>query len=331
MAYSLTSNNKKEIEKELLPLIRVYKDGSVERLIESPIVPPSLQDPQTNVSSKDIIISNNNPSLSARIFLPYSHKHNNKKLPIFLYFHGGAFCVESAFSSLYHNYLNILVSESNIIAVSVDYRLLPHHPLPAAYEDGWISLQWLASHTSNEINNNNKEQWLLDYGDFNKVYIGGDTNGANLAHNIAMRAGTETLPNNLKIFGVLLCSPFFWGSKSIGLEALEDNERHGLAIKVWNFVYPNAKGGIDNHMVNPCADDAPNLATLGCSKMLVTVTDKDEFRDRDLLYYDSVRKSGWQGQLELFEAGDEEHGFQIFNHQTHTAKNFIKRLASFLV
>lgn len=329
MSMNSCSNTNKEIEKELLPLIRVYKDGTIERLMSSSIVPPSLQDPQTGVSSKDIVISNNNPSLSARIFLPKSH--HNHKFPILLYFHAGAFCVESPFSFFCHRYLNLLVSESNIIAVSIDYRLLPQHPLPAAYEDGWTSLQWVASHTSNDPNSSiEKEQWLQDSGDFNKVYIGGDVNGANLAHNLAMRAGTETLPNNLKILGALLCCPFFWGSKPIGSEPVEEHE-NSLAIKVWNFVYPNAKGGIDNPMVNPCAIGAPSLATLGCSKILLTITDKDEFRDRDVLYYESVRESGWQGQLELFEAGDEEHGFQIFKPETDGAKQFIKRLASFLV
>ncbi|KAK9933390.1 hypothetical protein M0R45_020588 [Rubus argutus] len=47
----------KEIASELLPLIRVYKDGTVERPMESPYVPPSPQDPETGVSSKDITIS----------------------------------------------------------------------------------------------------------------------------------------------------------------------------------------------------------------------------------------------------------------------------------
>jgi 2-hydroxyisoflavanone dehydratase len=226
-----------------------------------------------------------------------------------------------------------LAFEANIIAVSVDFRLLPEHPLPAAYEDGWTSLQWVASHTTNDLtadNNIERESWLLDYGDFNKVYIGGDVNGANLAHNLAIRAGTEALPNNLKILGALLCTPFFWGSKPIGSEPAEDHE-NSLAIKVWKFVYPNAEGGIDNPMVNPFAPGAPSLATLGCSKILVTVTDKDEFKDRDILYYESIKKSGWQGQVELFEAGDEEHGFQIFKPETDGAIQLIKRLASFLV
>lgn len=319
----ITTKKEKEIEKELLPLIRVYKDGTVERLMGSPIVPPSpFQDPAL---SKDIVISS---SLSARIFLP--KLQTQKKLPIFVYFHGGAFCVESPFSAICHRYLNLLVSQANILAISVDYRLLPHHPLPAAYQDGWTTLQWVASHLSNTNTSKNREPWLLEHGDFNKLYIGGDTNGANLAHNLLIRAATEPLPSKVNIFGALLCCPYFWGSKPIGSEPVEGHDQ-SLAIKVWNFVYPDAPGGVDNPMVNPFAPGAPSLATLGCSKMLITITGKDEFRDRDILYYESVKNSGWKGQVELFDAGDELHGFQMFNPETDKAKDFIKRLASFLV
>lgn len=317
----------KVIVKELLPLIRVYSDGTVDRLMSSPNVQPSPQDPETGVSSKDIVIADN-PFVSARIFLPKSHTNLTHKLPIFVYFHGGAFCVESAFSFYVHRYLNLLVSEANIIAISVDFRLLPHNPLPAAYEDGWTTLQWIASHASN--NATNPEPWLLDYADFNKVYVGGDTNGANLAHNLLIRAGNETLHGDLKILGALLCCPFFWGSKPIGSEPVEEHEK-SLAMKVWSFVYPDAPGGIDNPKVNPFAPGAPSLATLGCSKILITITGKDEFKDRDTLYYETIKKSGWKGEVELFDAGDEAHAFQLYKPETDRAKAMIKHLASFLV
>ncbi|TKY71195.1 2-hydroxyisoflavanone dehydratase [Spatholobus suberectus] len=321
-----TMANEKEIVKELLPLIRVYKDGTVDRLLSSPNVPPSPEDPETGVSSKDIVIAEN-PFLSARIFLPKSHNNHTHKLPILVYFHGGAFCVESAFSFFVHRYLNLLVSEANIIAVSVDFRLLPHHPLPAAYEDGWTTLQWIVSHATN--NATNPEPWLLNYADFNKLYVGGDTSGANIAHDLVMRAGTESLPGDLKILGAILCCSFFWGSKPIGSEPVEEHEQ-SLAMKVWSFSYPDATGGIDNPRINPCAPGAPSLATLGCSKMLITITGKDEFRDRDILYYETVKNSGWQGEVELFDAGDEAHAFQLFKPETDRAKAMIKRLASFL-
>ncbi|KAK7405885.1 hypothetical protein VNO78_07497 [Psophocarpus tetragonolobus] len=316
----------KEIEKELLPLIRVYKDGTVDRLLSSPDVPANLEDPETGVSSKDIIIADN-PYVSARIFLPKSKSDNAHKLPIFVYFHGGAFCVESAFSFYVHRYLNILVSQANIIAISVDFRLLPHHPLPAAYNDGWTALEWIAAHALPGAAVLHPEPWLLRHADFSKLYIGGETSGANLAHNLLVRGANEALPGGLKILGAMLCCPFFWGSRPIGSEPAGQS----LAVKVWGLACPDSPGGMDNPWINPCGPRAPSLATLACSKILITITGKDEFRDRDILYHNTIRESGWPGELLLFDAGDEEHAFQLFHPHTPTAQAMIQRLSSFLV
>ena len=120
--------------------------------------------------------------------------------------------------------------------------------------------------------------WLISHGDFSKVFIGGDSSGGNLVHNIAMRAGVEDLPGGVKVYGV------------IGFE--ECNQ-----CLIWNFAYPDAPGGLDNPMINPLALGAPSLATLGCSKMLITVAVKDQlkFRDRAVFYYEAVKDSGWKG------------------------------------
>ena len=175
----------KEVDFEILPFIRVYKDGSVERLEGSPFAPPTPdQDPETGVSSKDITISEN-PSVSARLYLPKLTDHTqNQKLPILVYFHGGGFCIESAFGSIYHRYLNNLVSQVHVLAISVEYRLAPEHFLPAAYEDSWAALQWVASQSAG----NDKEPWSINNGDFGRIFIGGDSAGANIVHNMAMRA-----------------------------------------------------------------------------------------------------------------------------------------------
>ena len=78
----------KELEKEFLPFLRMYKDGTVERLLGTPYVLPSPLDPETGVSSKDITISQD-PSISARLYLPKLNQPHHQKLPILIYFHGG--------------------------------------------------------------------------------------------------------------------------------------------------------------------------------------------------------------------------------------------------
>ncbi|TMX01833.1 hypothetical protein EJD97_023503 [Solanum chilense] len=278
-------------------LIRVYKNGRVERLFGSPIVPPSPEDPDTGVSSKDIDIS---PEIKARIYLP--KLTNDQKLPILVYYHGGAFCLESAFSFLDHRYLNLIVAESNVIAVSVEYRLAPEHPLPVAYEDSWAALQWVGSHVESKPGFE-KEPWLVNHGDFEKVLIGGDSAGGNIAHNITLRSGSETLNGGIKILGSLLCFPFF----------LTSTEK-----------------GVDDPNINPFVEKAQSLSTLRCSKIIVCVAEKDELRNIGIKYVEAVKNSEWKGEIELIDVEGEDHCFQIFHTETEKAKNLIKGLADFI-
>ncbi|KAF7146251.1 hypothetical protein RHSIM_Rhsim04G0204600 [Rhododendron simsii] len=318
-------SNAKTIASELVPVLRVYQDGTVERLFGSPFVPPSLADPSTGVSSKDTTVS---PLVSARLYLPkLSPPTNQQKLPVLIYFHGGGFCVESAFSSVYHDSMNSLVSQANVIAVSVEYRLAPEHPLPAAYEDSWTALQWAASHSVEDTVN--KDPWLIRNGDFDRVYIGGDSAGANIAHNLTIRAGIEGLFGGVKILGAFLAHPYFWGSDPIGSESVFGHEEN-ILYRMWTFVYPSVPGGIDHPMINPFARDAPSLSGIGCSRLLVCVAGMDDLRERGVRYAKAVRESGWGGDLELFEVEGEGHCFHILNPGSESAKNMVNRLASFL-
>ena len=44
----------------------------------------------------------------------------------------------------------------------------------------------------------------MNHGDFNGVFIGGDSSGANIVHNIAMRVGAESLHGGVKSLGAFL-------------------------------------------------------------------------------------------------------------------------------
>uniref|UniRef100_A0A7N2MNB5 Alpha/beta hydrolase fold-3 domain-containing protein n=1 Tax=Quercus lobata TaxID=97700 RepID=A0A7N2MNB5_QUELO len=204
----------KEVPIELLPFIRVYKNGSVERLEDTPIVPPSPdQDPETGVSSKDNHFRE--PFHLSSPLPPKTHCSQPKpKAP----------------------HLSLLPRR----------RLAPEHLLPAAYEDCWAALQWVASHSAG----NGKEPWLINNGDFERIFIGGDSAGANIVHNMAIRAGIESLPCGAKILGAYLAHSYFWSSKPIGAEPKEGHEK-SLPYLFWKFVYPSVTGSVDNPMVNP--------------------------------------------------------------------------------
>ncbi|KAI8549879.1 hypothetical protein RHMOL_Rhmol06G0059400 [Rhododendron molle] len=311
---------KPEVSQEVLPYLIEYKDGTVERLVGTQVTPPG-SDPQTGVVSKDVLIVPET-GVSVRLYRPIDTP-KDKKLPLVVYFHGGAFCIATVGEPLYHNSLNILVANSNVVAVSVDFRNSPEFPLPAAYDDSWAALEWVASHAAG----GGPEVWLNENVDFDKVYLAGDSAGANISHHMAIRAGSTRI-NGLKFRGILMIQPYFWGEKPIGSE-VTDTVRKGMVDIWWRYVCPSDKG-CDDPLINPFADGSPCLSGLACDRVIVCVAEKDILRDRGVLYYDALVKSGWGGKVEFDEVEGEDHVFHLFNPTCEKAVNMIKRLARFI-
>ncbi|XVF36239.1 hypothetical protein REPUB_Repub19eG0041100 [Reevesia pubescens] len=316
-------SNASEVALDLFPYLKVYKDGTVERIAGIGVASPGL-DPETNVLSKDIVIVPET-GVSARIYRP-NLVSKDQKLPVVVYLHGGAFCVASPAFPNYHTSLNKLVAEANIVALSVDYRLVPEFPLPTAYEDSWATLQWIASHKEEE--DGDHEDWIKDYGDLDQVFLVGDSAGANIGHHLALRIKDSDLGQNLKILGIGMINPYFWGTNRIGSE-LSNQFRKELVDKWWLYVCPSDKG-CDDPLINPFVDGSPDLSGLACDRILIIVAEKDILKDRGRFYYDKLVKSGWKGKAEIMESEGEDHVFHIFNPDCAKAKSLIKRLASFL-
>ena len=213
---------------EVPPLLRVHKEGALERIAGTQVVLSGF-DPQTSVLSKDKVFKPET-GLSVRLYRLNKESSGHEKLPIVIYFHGGAFCVSSVFDPDYHKSLNTLVAEANIILISVNYRLAPEHPLPTAYEDCWAGLKCLNSQVAG---NHDVEPWLKDKGDFERVYLVGDGAGANIAHHLAMRAMNNSDFNLVKLAGIGLVNPYFWGEKPIGVE-VTDPIRKAMVDKWWH-------------------------------------------------------------------------------------------------
>lgn len=306
-----------EVTYEFPPFIRVYKDGHAERIQNSEFVPPSL-DVQTGVSSKDVVIDSQT-GLSARLYLPKVKSNSTTRLPLLIYIHGGGFCIESAFSPTYHHYLNSLVAQANVVALSVDYRRAPDHHLPIAYEDAWASLQWVISNSKSD-----KDVWLNKYADMNRVFLAGDSAGANIAHNVAVRAGISDL-KDFKITALLLVHPLFSGAEPVGGEVTSLN--HVRSAKLWRAVCPSGTGP-DDPCINPVKD--PNFSRLGCRSVLVCVAERDKLRDRGWLYYEKLRSSGWNGVAEFKETQGVKHVFHLYDPTCNKAKDLMHRIVTFL-
>lgn len=303
-----SSTKMSEIEFEFLPYFRSYKDGRVERFFGTDVVPASVES-ESGVSCKDVTVLPEN-DVSGRLFLP-SIITPGQKLPLLIYFHGGGYLFGSPFCATYHNYLTSVVAEANIVAISVDYRLAPEHPLPTAFEDSWYALKWAASH----YDGHGPEPWLNEYADFQRVFVAGDSAGSTIAHAMAVRAGEEEL-GGLDLVGLSVIHPDF-ASKEGGLSP----------TTAWNYACP-ATTGCDDPRINPAADS--RLSRLGCKRVLICVAEIDEMKERGWFYYDALKESGWKGEVEILESPREGHVFHLFNPTSTNAVTLLKKLATFI-
>ncbi|KAI6677915.1 hypothetical protein NL676_038711 [Syzygium grande] len=308
-----------EVVNDLSPLAKVYKDGRVERLMGTATVPASL-DEKTGVQSKDITISLD-PAVSARLYIPKAAVSSLQKLPVLVYFHGGGFIIETAWSPTYHNYLNPLTAEANIIVVSVEYRRAPEDPLPAAYDDSWTTLKWVASHSAG----NGPEEWLNSHADLKKVFMSGDSAGANIVHNMGIRLGEEKL-SGVEFPGVIMVHPYFWGEEPLPLEPTEPEKRSKIR-DLWFAAKPTTTG-CDDPLMNPATD--PRLSGLGVNRVLICVAEQDVLRQRGWYYKEVLSDSGWSGVVEVMEAPGENHVFHLFNPSCDNAVTMMKKLVSFM-
>ncbi|RCV31493.1 hypothetical protein SETIT_6G182200v2 [Setaria italica] len=293
------------------PFLVLYKSGRVRRFMGTDTVPAST-DPATGVASRDVVVDAA-AGLAVRLYLPRlatnrtagTETDGGQLLPLVVFFHGGAFVTESAFSPTYHRYLNALASRARVLAVSVEYRLAPEHRLPAAYDDAWAALRWVLA--SARPGAPGADPWLSRYADLTRLFLVGDSAGGNIAHNVAMRAGREGGLDGgaTAIRGLALLDPYFWGRRPVPSET-RDGETRRWRERTWGFVCAG-RYGIDNPVINPVAMPPEEWRRLASARVLVTVAGLDLLAARGRAYVHALRASGWRGEAELYETPGEYH------------------------
>ena len=98
----------------------------------------------------------------------------NIDTPIILHIHGGGFISMSPDSHSY--YCRVWANQLNIPVFSIDYRLAPAHPFPAANDDVWQVYHWIAKYAKRHLGLN-----------VTKIILAGDSAGGNLALGLTLR------------------------------------------------------------------------------------------------------------------------------------------------
>lgn len=315
---------------EVPRFIRLYEDGTVERLMDRGTVPPISQDEnfEKGVASKDVVLDPQT-GVFVRLYLPPLDLTDVKqKVPLLVYFHGGGFCVESAASPLYHSYLNKVAAEAKVICVSVEYRRAPEHRLPAAYEDCFGVLEWL-DRQAMAVEGVSVDPWLASHAEFRKVFLGGDSAGATIVHQVGIRA-TERNWDGVCLQGAILVHPFFGGEERIECELGPGPEVEGFVKAVdgiWSISLPVGVDR-DHPFCNPDGPHSPALSTLVYPRTLIFVAEQDFLIHRGILYYEALKKAGKDVELVVTEG--ENHVFHLLNPKSENEPLMMKNILDFM-
>lgn len=249
---------------------------SLRMMLDAPIPAPPVE----IAERRDISIKNDGLSLTARLY----HPAPGEILPMVLFFHGGGW-VHGTLDT--HDRLAaILAVQAQCAVVSVDYRLAPENPFPAAWDDALMSLRWVKDHHG-------------ELGvDANRIALAGDSAGGNLAAAIAQTvAGDPAIVHQLLFYPVLdgRCeTPSF------------DEDHPGFLSAAqmrwyWDQYAPS----------DLCSDPraSPALATIASdiAPATIIVAGNDPLHDEGVAYAAKLESTGVPSTLQAYPGGI--HGF----------------------
>lgn len=214
--------------------------------------------------------------------------------PVTMFFHGGGFALGDLDTH------DVTAREHAVgarcVVVSVDYRLAPEHPYPAAVEDAWAATCWVADNAG-------------EFGaDSSRLAVAGDSAGGNLAAVVAQlsRDAVRSSEGGPELAFQLLWYPStMWDTtlasftENAGAPVLDD-----AAMEAFTRWYA---GHID--LTDPPAALAPGRAAdlSGLPPAYVAVAGHDPLRDDGVRYAELLAEAG--GEVELHNAETLVHGY----------------------
>src|SRR4051812_2023778 len=210
-------------------------------------------------------------------------------LPVVLFIHGGGWSVGDL--DTYDGEARNHAVGARAVVVSVDYRLAPEHPYPAAVHDAWAATQWVADHAG-------------EFGaDPTRLAVAGDSAGGNLAAVVAQLARDADGP---PIRFQLLWYPSTTFDTS--LPSFTENA-HAPVLDLAG-AKAHARwyvGGLDLAEIPSTLAPARAKDLSGLAPAYIAVAGHDPLRDDGARYADLLAAAGVP--VELDNAGSLVHGF----------------------
>ena len=226
-------------------------------------------------------------SMRIRVYKPLNME---KRGPAILWIHGGGYALGAPETGVVK--CKRLIEESGAVIVSPDYRLSLEEPYPAALDDCYLALLWLAKNA----------EWLGGRSD--QIMLAGESAGGGMAAALAL------LARDKKDVNVAFHMPLY---PMIDDRPTESSEKNNAPI--WN-AYNNRvawkvylgdlfkSGDIPYYAAPARAADYSNLPPA-----LSFVGGIDPFRDEIVTYCDNLNKAGIPAQCRVYEGC--YHGFDV--------------------
>jgi acetyl esterase len=248
----------------------------------------ALGDVATEVASIDnLTIPGPAGDLPVRVYVPYGAPETAR--PTLVWLHGGGFVIGDLDTA--ECAATALAAASGAMVVSVDYRLAPEHRFPAAAEDCYAALRWVAA----------AESLGVDPG---RLAIGGDSAGGNLAAATALMARDRGGPSLVLQVLVVPCLDARMESPSVAANGTGLFLQASTMRWFWDCYL-----GRDADGDNPYAAPARAGDLRGLPPALVITAEYDPLRDEGEAYAAALSAAGvacesrrFAGQVHTFFA-----------------------------
>lgn len=241
-----------------------------------------------------------------RIYTPRELK-TSEKLPVLMWFHGGGFVIGSL--ETHDSVCRMLANQADCLVVSVDYRLAPESPFPAAVEDCLAATKWVALHA-------------VEFGgDGACMAVGGDSAGANLATVMAILARDAAHPK--LVFQLLVYPCVAPEPETPSHHKFKEGYVLSRNSITWFYrQYLRNKKDVNDFRFAPLLLD--DLSSLPPS--LIIVAGYDPLRDEGIDYAKRLIEAGNKVRLSNYEGM--VHGFYLMGGAVDAAKRAVAESAA---
>ncbi|KAL4742465.1 Alpha/Beta hydrolase protein [Aspergillus similis] len=223
-------------------------------------------------------------------------------LPIFIFFHGGGFCIGSRYDDFESN--RSIALRNNVIVVSPEYRLAPEHAFPTAVYDGLDTLQWVAANAQRIHPSASPSTGLI---------IGGTSSGGNIANAVIYLNRDQENPiavsGQFLSVAPLLPHPVVPAKYRQAYTSAEENRAFAIPPPELVELFVSAyKPDIHSPLVTPFNNPRGHA---DIPRTYIQVCGLDPLRDESLIYEQELRENSIRTRLDFY-LGLPHHFWEFF-------------------